>query len=375
MPDARDRSGRRVTVAEHRNVTLAAVAAAAGVAKSTASHVFTGKRAVAPETADRVRRAAAALGYDGPSALGRALASGRTHLVAVMTYAVLEDPDTDPLSLGVLDGLQREFAHAGYGTVLLPPITDEASRTLAHSVLFDGVVSVRRLVGFEETDAYLASRHVPWIALDGAMTEESAVTMDDAAATEKLARLVLEAGHTRIAIAGYTFATHEDADGMVPLEQLLAEAPANVVRRIEGFLRAGVEPVAVYRCGAVTRESGQHAARALLDLPQPPTAILTTADIHAAGIVDVARERGLSVPRDLSLTGFDAVPLAGLGDLELATVEQNGRAKGEIVARRMLAMLDRELAERDGLEIEPMPAVEELPLPVHRGGTIAPPAG
>ncbi|WNM23552.1 LacI family DNA-binding transcriptional regulator [Demequina capsici] len=355
-------------MAEHRHVTLAAVAKAAGVAKSTASHVFTGKRVVAPETAERVRHAAAAMGYTGPSALGRALASGRTQLIAVVTHALLEDPDTDPLSLAILDGLQREFAQAGYGTVLIPPITDDASRDLAHAVLYDGVVSVRRMVGFEETNPYLESRHVPWIALDGYMTEEAAVVMDDAKATEELARRVLEAGHERIAIAGYTFSVEELPDGLTTFDELYEAAPTNVRRRLDGFVRAGVEPVAVFRCGTVARSSGEAAARALLEMEEPPTCILTTADVHAAGIIDYARRVGLRIPEDLSVTGFDAVTLGGLGGIELCTVVQDGMQKGRIVARRLLRMLEAEREGRGGLELgDP----EELPLPVRWGDSVA----
>lgn len=358
-------------MAENRHVTLAAVAKAAGVAKSTASHVFTGKRVVAPETAERVRHAAAAMGYTGPSPLGRALASGRTHLIAVVTHALLEDPDTDPLSLAILDGLQREFAEAGYGTVLIPPITDESSRVLAHTVLYDGVVSVRRMVGFEETDPYLASRKVPWIALDGYMNEETAVYMDDAKATEELARRVIAAGHERIGIAAYTFAVEERPDGLTTFEELYASAPNNVKRRLDGFVRAGVEPVGVFRCGSVNRASGAAAAEALLGLEEPPTCILTVADVHAAGVIDHARRRGLRVPEDLSVTGFDAVPIAGLDGDEICSVTQDGVQKGRIVARRLLAMLAAEAVRREGGTPSPLGEPEELELPLRWGTTVA----
>ncbi|WP_084127362.1 LacI family DNA-binding transcriptional regulator [Demequina sp. NBRC 110054] len=358
-------------MSDHRHVTLAAVAKAAGVAKSTASHVFTGKRVVAPETAERVRRAAEAMGYTGPSALGRALASGRTHLIAVVTHALLEDKDTDPLSLAILDGLQREFAAAGYGIVIIPPITDEASRELAHAVLYDAVVSVRRMVGFEETDPYLASRKVPWIALDGHMNEEGAVRMDDAAATEELARRVLAAGHTRIALAGYAFAVEERPDTLTTFDELYAIAPENVQRRLDGFIRAGVEPMAVFQCGSVTRASGEAAGEALLGLDEPPTCVLTTADIHAAGIIDYARRAGVRVPEDLSVTGFDAIPLPGFDHGELCTIVQDGVEKGRIVARRLLRELDVANAVRAGEEPEPLGEPEELPLPIRWGTTVA----
>lgn len=321
-------------------ITLADVAKSAGVAKSTASHVFAGSTKVAPATAERVRAAAEELGYAGPSALGRALARGRSHVVALMTRALLEDPDTDPFSLQVIDGVAREFARLGYGTVLLPPITDDASRALADSVVFDAVVTVRRMEGFDLTDKYLRARGVPWVSLDGDNNEHEAVQMDDAAAIVDVLTHLRELGHERIAAVTLLFTPQGRTNEFVDMEWITKVSAPNIRRRLVGFAKAKVEPVAVFKCGFVGYGNGVEAGRALLDMADPPTAIVCMADLHAAGVIDVAHQRGLHVPQDLSVTGFDGLPMERLVPHKLTTVVQSGVNKGRAVARHVAELME-----------------------------------
>ncbi|NTV39780.1 MAG: LacI family transcriptional regulator, partial [Demequinaceae bacterium] len=182
-----------------RPVTLADVAREAGVAKSTASYAFSDPNRLAADTTRRVREAAERLGYSGPSALGRALASGRTSVVAVVTRALLEAPNTDPHALQVIDGLSRELASLGYGVLLLPPITDEATHKLHAGAMYDAAVTVRRIDGIPETDAMLAQRGVPWVRLDGVPDDDKAVLMDAVTPSMQILRSLIDDGHVRIA--------------------------------------------------------------------------------------------------------------------------------------------------------------------------------
>uniref|UniRef100_UPI0025C0E125 LacI family DNA-binding transcriptional regulator n=1 Tax=Demequina sp. TaxID=2050685 RepID=UPI0025C0E125 len=179
-------------MSERRPVTLADVAKAAGVAKSTASYAFSDPNRLSPATTQRVLDAAKTLGYSGPSALGRALASGRTSVVAVVTRALLESPDTDPFALRVVDGISRELASRGYGVLLLPPITDDATRRLHAGAIYDAAITVRRIDGIEETDAMLARRGVTWVRLDGTPDEERAVTIDAVTPSAQLLRALVD---------------------------------------------------------------------------------------------------------------------------------------------------------------------------------------
>lgn len=355
-----------------RPVTLADVARAAGVAKSTASYAFSDPGRLAGATTLRIREAAERLGYSGPSALGRALASGRTSVVAVVTRALLEAPDTDPHALQVIDGLSRELASLGYGVLLLPPITDSATQKLHAGAMYDAAVTVRRIDGIAETDATLAQRGVPWVRLDGVPDEDKAVSMDAVTPSMEVLRALVDAGHQRIATVTLNLGLDEGL--MKPLDGARAKAlidglPSSVPHlvpraRLAAFAGVGVAPSHVRPCSIVTREEGHAAGLALLSLPlhERPTAIVCQADVFAWGVSDAARELGLRVPEDLSITGFDGL-LGGVFDgLNLTTVVQDGATKGRLVAR----WVTLSLVQAD------VPPPFELPLQVRWGASSGP---
>ncbi len=339
-----------------RPVTLADVAREAGVAKSTASYAFSDPSRLAEATTLRVTEAAARLGYSGPSALGRALASGRTSVVAVVTRALLEAPDTDPHALQVIDGLSRELASLGYGVLLLPPITDDATNKLHAGAMYDAVVTVRRIDGIEQTDAMLTHRGVPWVRFDGLPDEDKAVAMDSSTPSMQILESLRDGGHSRIATVTLRL-TIEDGPMQViegaAAAALIADLPTFVPQRvphdrIEAFARMGLTPSHIVSCSIVMRENGYEAGKALLQLPadERPTAIVCQADVHAWGVIDAARDLGLRVPEDVSVTGFDGLVGGVFDDLNLTTVVQDGVTKGRLVARWLtLALTEPEVPE------------------------------
>jgi len=326
-----------------RPVTLADVAREAGVAKSTASYAFSDPNRLAAATTLRVREAAERLGYSGPSALGRALASGRTSVVAVVTRALLEAPDTDPHALQVIDGLSRELAALGYGVLLLPPITDEATHKLHAGAMYDAAVTVRRIDGIPETDVMLAQRGVPWVRLDGVPDDDKAVAMDSVTPLTQILRSLIDGGHARIAAVALRLSLEDRGMQIVDgpaSAALIKDLPSSVAQRVprdrlEAFARVGIAPSHIVSCSIVTREDGHAAGRALLSLPvhERPTAIVCQADVYAWGVIDAARELGLRVPEDVSVTGFDGLVGGVFDELNLTTVMQDGSTKGRLVAR------------------------------------------
>ncbi len=330
-------------MSERRPVTLADVAKVAGVAKSTASYAFSDPSRLSPATTQRVLDAAQELGYSGPSALGRALASGRTSVVAVVTRALLESPDTDPFALRVVDGISRELASLGYGVLLLPPITDAGTHKLHAGAIYDAAITVRRIDGIEETDAMLAQRGVPWVRLDGTPDEERAVTIDAVSPSVELLRALLDWGHERIA----TVTLRPTLDDAPPTflegraaKDLIDGLPGSVAQRVprarlEAFARVGISPSHLSTCPIVTREHAYEAGKRLLSLPpaERPTAVVCQADVYAWGVSDAAKELGLRVPEDVSITGFDGLTEGVFAELDLTTVVQDGTEKGRLIAR------------------------------------------
>ncbi len=356
-------------MSERRPVTLADVAREAGVAKSTASYAFSDPTRLSADTTRRVREAAERLGYSGPSALGRALASGRTSVVAVVTRALLEAPDTDPFALQVIDGLSRELALLGYGVLLLPPITDAATHKLHAGAIYDAAVTVRRIDGIAETDAMLSQRGVPWVRLDGVPDEEKAVSMDAVTPSMRILRALLDWGHTRIGTV--TLRTTLESRPLQILEgdaakELIEGLPGSVPQgvpraRIEAFARAAIAPTHIASCSIVTREEGYEAGRVMLSLPadKRPTAIVCQADVFAWGVWEAARDLGLRVPEDVSITGFDGLLGGVFDDLDFTGVVQDGATKGRLVARWVTLASEGPDA----------PPPFDLPLSVHWGAT------
>ncbi len=328
---------------ERRPVTLADVAKAAGVAKSTASYAFSDPSRLSPTTTQRVLDSAQDLGYSGPSALGRALASGRTRVVAVVTRALLESSDTDPFALRVVDGISRELASRGYGVLLLPPITDEGTQRLHAGAMYDAAITVRRVDGIAQTDAMLAQRGVPWVRLDGTPDEDKAVTADAISPSMQLLKALRDWGHTRIA----TVTLPLELDEVLPVvldgtaaKRLVDGMPYSVPQRVardrlEAFARMGMLPSHIAPCPIVTRERAYVAGKELLSLPpeQRPTAIVCQADVYAWGVSDAARDLGLRIPEDVSITGFDGLTEGVFAQLDLTGVVQDGTLKGRLIAR------------------------------------------
>lgn len=335
-----------------RTVTLADVARAAGVAKSTASYAFSDPGRLSEPTTARILAAAAQLGYQGPSALGRALASGRTHVVAVVTKALMLAPDEeDPFALQLIDGLSRELHEQGYGVLLLPPVVDEQAARLHAGAIYDGVVSVRRLTHLAETDAVLRSRQVPWVKLDAGSDDYRAVLGQEDSATADLLRHLASLGHTRIAAVTLPFEGGEGegksfvGDAVRELLDALPErVPAHVPRsRLRGFVGAGVVPSRVAMCPVTTFEAGRTAGFELLSLPpqERPTAIVCQADVYAWGVADAAAQLGLRIPEDVSVTGFDGLTGGVFDRLNLTSVYQDGVLKGRLVARWLVERIVR----------------------------------
>ena len=173
------------------------------------------------------------------------------------------------------------------------------------------------------------------------------VGVDDEAAARTAAEHLLQLGHEGFAVV--SFALSPDVrDGIVdPARQ--EGAAFRVSRlRLRGY-RAAVEgaglpwsEVPVYECPGSSRGFGRRAAETLLTPGHGPTAILATSDQLALGVIERAKERGLSVPGDLSVVGFDDIPAAATANPPLTTVHQDHAEKGLLAGRMLVSQLRKE---------------------------------
>ncbi|THV27315.1 LacI family DNA-binding transcriptional regulator [Glycomyces paridis] len=306
--------------------TLTEVAERAGVSKATASKVLNGRPGVAEATRRLVREAIAELDYV-PS-------TGPRESPAPQSIHVVFDTILNMYAVYVLDGLIGGGRELGVEMVT-DSLESEATaqdrpfgvgrvKEIAASGAAGLVVVTAQLTG-EEMDA-CEQAGLPLVVIDPANPLDERVTSIGAtnwAGGVQATRHLLDLGHERIGFAG---------------------GPAQSVpgrERLHGYREAlesaGIDPdPALMGSGRFEAESGAAQTDAMLDLENPPTAIFAASDSIAVGVLRAARRRGLDVPADLSVIGFDDTYNAMWVEPPLTTVKQPLRQMGRVAARTIV---------------------------------------
>ncbi|GAA1693829.1 substrate-binding domain-containing protein [Microcella alkalica] len=323
--------------------TLAQVAARAGVSASTASLAFSGAGPVADETRERVLAAARELDYGGPDPRARSLRTGRSGIIAVVMEDRIRVAFRDPMVVTLLDGIADEIGNAGYSLLLL---TDSLER--AEGGLRDAPMDAALLLGcstdLDPAVRVLSQRQVPLIGVEAEPRQGlPMVDIDNRAGMRRLAEHFAELGHERVAVITLPM-DRDHTRG--PLTQVWQDSSVAYtgLERLSGVRDVFPDAPAVVAAGSLIEE-GLIAARALLDAEPGLTAIVGQSDLLALGAIQAAEERGLRVPQDISIAGFDGARIDGLSRHRLTTVVQPSVEKGRAAARLALAALAGEPVE------------------------------
>ncbi|TNC68510.1 LacI family DNA-binding transcriptional regulator [Rubellimicrobium roseum] len=333
-----------------RTIRLRDVAEAAGVSQGTASNVFNRPEVVREEVRERVREAARALGYAGPSPKGRLLRAGKTNAIGVAAAEPLEYFFADPWARRLMTEVARACDARGAGLALVSVAAGQPGWSI-ESALVDGFLL--RCGGRELLVEIAQRRGLPFVALslDHAEPDVPAVDIDDFGGARLAARHLLGLGHRRLAILGIGLGAAPDR---VQPDRVRATRYMNVRERARGYWAALAEaglPEAEVPILAI-RDDGSNvgAALALLfDEPEPPTGLLAMSDKVAMAALGWLAERGLAVPGQVSVMGFDGVPEGARTEPPLSTVEQPFR---RIAERAVAAILDGPMPQ--GREVLPL---------------------
>jgi len=289
-------------------VTMAGVAARAGVSISTVSHVLNRTRPVSPELTERVRLAMEATGYSR-NALARSLATSTTRTVGIVMSATW-----NPFFAPVFSAIEETARQHGY-TVLLADSHDdvelEASQVrvmLDHQVA--GVVLAPAATAPTAVLDLLHDRRVPTTLVDRFADDRfNQVGTENVAATARLVTHLAELGHTRIGFVAGRAGLPTTAERLAGYRQSLRRAGLRFDRRLvgDGGSMAGTARAAVLR---------------LLDGPKPPTALVSGNNNMTLGVLRALREASVRVPDDLALVAYDDVQWADLIDPGLTAVRQ-----------------------------------------------------
>ncbi|MEU4539729.1 substrate-binding domain-containing protein [Streptosporangium sp. NPDC023825] len=305
--------------------SITRVAQLAGVSATTVSHALNGRRPVADETRRRVLAAIDQLGYR-PNVLARGLRTSRSQTIGLII------PDiTNPFYPALARGLQDVLGPAGYDEIISNTDGDrELERAAIDQMIARQVDGLAFAVFHTHAEDLLPviGAGIPVVRLGGRLVQAGVdvVHSDDEGGAAEATRYLLERGYRRI---GFVCGPH-------------AEGPA--AERVAGYrsalLAAGAD--ADPRLVAHThfsRAGGSSGTARLLDLPEPPDAVLCANDIMAIGALDTAEERGLRVPADLAVMGFDDIEAASLVSPGLTTMANPAREIGQACARRLLERL------------------------------------
>ena len=320
-------------------MTLQTIADRVGVSRMTVSNAFSRPDQLSSELRGRILTAADELGYAGPDPSARALARGTAGAVGVLLTDVLSDAFADEVATTFLGAIAEELSPTGLALTLLSAAA-QGNVIPARDVPMDGALVYSCNTSSIAID-WLKRRKLPLVYVDQAPSAGSAsINIDDRAGAHAAAQHLVDLGHRRVDIVIANLA------GPVRIVHDPVAATANhvVKQRLLGWFdalhAAGIEPTVVQEARA-TDGPGTEAAGLLLDKPDRPTAILCFSDVIAYGVVQAAQARGLSVPDDLSVVGFDDNPLAKRMRPALTTVRQDVAAKGHAAAAALTSAIER----------------------------------
>jgi LacI family transcriptional regulator len=301
------------------------IARLAGVSITTVSHVVNQTRAVAPETQEAVLRAIKETGYTADAA-ARSLVTGGTKSIGVAVSLL-----TNPYFAVLIQAVEQELAKAGY-TMLLADTQNSVDserdtvRTLcSHRV--DGLLITPTSEDGPVIDELVKSG-TPVVLMDrvSTRTDVDQVGAENIQATSSLTEHLAEAGHRRI--------------GFISGETGLLTSQERVLGYRLGLGRAGLRwTPELVACGHSFPEGARLALTELLDLKQPPTAIVVGNDSMMIGVLREARARDVRIGSDLSVVAYDDPEWADLVDPPLTTMAQPVESIGQHAVRLLLARI------------------------------------
>jgi DNA-binding LacI/PurR family transcriptional regulator len=316
-------------------VTLQTIADRLGVSRTTVSNAYNRPDQLAADLRDRILAIAEELGYSGPDPAARRLRSGGRDAIGLMfedlSYAV-----TDPAAVLFLQGIAEATAREGLGLLLLPARREGGGVELVRDAVVDAFILYSMPRKLDEVAAARA-RGLPVVVVDEPRGEGTAfVGIDDRAAMRSVAEHVVGLGHRHLAVVSDRIG---DDDHTGRVDAARREAPAFELARerlagcLDAFRGAGLgwDDVPLFEHSANTVTAGLELGRELLAGEPRPTAAICTTDLLAIGVMRAARERGLGVPAELSVSGFDDTPEAEVADL--TTARQPLREKGALAGR------------------------------------------
>lgn len=328
-------------------VTLKDIAAEAGVSITTVSNVVHNRTSrVSPEKVEQIWQIIQKRNYV-PSMTARTLAKDNSNIIGVITHMTQENTGSTmsaPFLSTFVEGIERRTREEGYFMMIRSVENSKALESLSRSWRLSGLI----LTGMFQNDffTYTQNLNIPYVLIDSYISAPGVynIGLEDEKGAYIATKHLLDNGHRVIAFASPSI------------------RPCGVVeKRFQGYRRAleerGVpfDPKLVFT-QEIAVEDGRRLGHLLSGMPEI-TGIVASADILAAGIMLGLREKGVDVPRDKSIVGFDDNYLSQLTNPRLTTIHQDAEQKGVLATEMILAQLSGKPVEEHSV-ILPVSLVE-----------------
>ena len=315
-----------------RALTIRDVAARAGVSIATVSRVMNQSGAATPATATRVREAISELGFR-PSQVGRSLKTAKSRTIGVLVPSL-----ANPVFAESIAGIEQAAQRAGYSVLLATSHYDRERERAAIETLrahwVDGLILTVAAADDSPSLDLLDAAGAPYVLIynQPRRLDRATVTVDNVAAAREAVASLIALGHRRIAmLAG------------------LRVASDRAILRQEGFeaamRAAGLPPGPTFEVDFESLNV-ERAVEALFSAEESPTALFCGTDLIAIAAMKALSERGLGVPKDVSVIGFDGVAVGAMLQVPLTTVEMPVQEMGERAVEQLLAQLNAHAAPR-----------------------------
>ncbi|WP_277669027.1 LacI family DNA-binding transcriptional regulator [Caproiciproducens galactitolivorans] len=310
-------------------VSIKEVAERCGVSVATVSKALNGHRDIGESTRERVRKAAAEMGYT-PNSAARSLKTNRSYNIGVLFVDETQRGLTHEYFSTVLESFKVESEKRGYDiTFINRNIGGKATSYLEHCLYrrMDGVVVAS--VDFNDPQVIeLVNSKLPIVTIDHIFNNRTAIISDNIRGVRDLVTYLYKKGHRRIAfIHGENTAVTENrlTSFYKTCSELGIEVPDSYVKEARYH-----DAAATARCTAE-----------LLALPRRPTCIMFPDDFSYIGGMNVILEAGLSIPDDISVVGYDGIWLSQILSPRLTTLKQDTSALGRAAAEQLVNQIER----------------------------------
>lgn len=315
-------------------VTIRDVAERAGVSKTAVSFAFNDPSRLSEATVRKILAVAKELGY-APHPIARSLNIGRAGVLGLLLPQDIPTILENPFFIQFIRGIGRTCDQEAMSLMLIPPVEGSMLKAVDHAIA-DGFV----VLGLEPQDPVvniLRQRNVPFVMVDSEPLDGvPGINIEDYQGARAAMMYALHCGHRRIAIAAFESGK----------EGGWREYTGTLRWRVTGYsdalatvgLSLDHSDVQIVECEN-SIEGGAEVFHRLWRAPSPPTIIIAMSDIIALGVIGAARQRGLEVPRDLSVIGYDDIPEAECATPPLTTVRQPIVDKGEQAAELLVQVL------------------------------------